>query len=78
MSSKLLNAIWDHFPEGGCELLAAHGWKRERESSRIGHGGRGRLDRVDEVGVSTQSLSHISSLRYARQPRSSALMNNPG
>ena len=64
--------------EGGCELLAAHGWKRERESGRIGHGGRGRLDGVDAVGVSTQSLSHISSLRYARQPRSSALMNNSG
>ena len=64
--------------EGGCELLAAHGWKRDRESGRIRHGGRGRLDGVDEVGVSTQSLSHISSLRYARQPRSSALMNNSG
>jgi hypothetical protein len=59
--------------EGGCELLAAHGWKRERESGRIGHGGRGGFDGVVEVGVSTQSLSYISSLRHARQPRFAVL-----
>ena len=32
--------------EGGCELLAPHGWKRERQRRRIGHGGRGGLDLV--------------------------------
>jgi hypothetical protein len=30
--------------EGSCELLAPHGWNRERECVRIGHGGRGGLD----------------------------------
>ena len=29
--------------EGSCELLAPHRWKRERQTRRIGHGGRGRL-----------------------------------
>ena len=29
-----------------CELLAPDGWKRERETRRIGHGGRGGLDAV--------------------------------
>ena len=29
--------------EGSCELLASHGRKRERQTRRIGHGGRGRL-----------------------------------
>ena len=32
--------------EGGCELLAPDGWKRERKTRRIGHGGRGGLDLV--------------------------------
>lgn len=64
--------------EGGCELLAPDGWKRERETRRIGHGGRGGLDQVKKVGVSTQSLSQINALRYARHPRSTALMNKTG
>jgi hypothetical protein len=33
---------------------------------------------VDAVGVSTQSISHSSRLRYARQPRSTALMKKMG
>jgi len=41
----------------GCELLASDGGKRERDTRRIGHGGRGGLDQVKKVGVSTQSLS---------------------
>lgn len=32
--------------ESSCELLAPHGWKRERQTRRIDHGGRGRLDLV--------------------------------
>ena len=64
--------------EGGCELLALHGWKREWERRRIGHGGRGGLDQVKEVGVSTQSLSHINALRYARHRKSTALVNKTG
>ena len=32
--------------EGSCELLAPNGWKRERQTRRIGHGGRGRLGAV--------------------------------
>ena len=64
--------------EGGCELLAPHGWKREREHRRIGHGGRGGLDQVKDVGVSTQSPSQLNALRHARRPRSAALMNQAG
>lgn len=64
--------------EGGCELLGSHGWKRERKCVKIGHGGRGGLDGVKKVGVSTQSLSQINALRYARQLRSTALMNKTG
>lgn len=32
--------------EGGCELLAPDGWKRERQTRRIEHGGRSGLDLV--------------------------------
>ena len=35
--------------EGGCELLAPNGWKRERQHRRIGHGGRGGLDAVGTI-----------------------------
>jgi hypothetical protein len=24
-----------------CDFLASHGWKRERQNRRVGHGGRG-------------------------------------
>lgn len=64
--------------EGGCELLAPDGWKPERKRVKIGHGGRGGLDGVKGLGVSTQSLSHINVLRYACHPRSSAVVNKMG
>ncbi len=32
--------------EGSCELLASNRWKRERQTRRMGHGGRGGLDLV--------------------------------
>ena len=40
--------------------------------------GVGGLDEVAGLGGSTQSLRHISALRYARQFRNSALMNKKG
>ena len=61
--------------EGGCELLAPDGWKPERKRVKIGRGG---LDGVTGVGVSTQSLSRINALRYARHPRSTVLVNKTG
>lgn len=64
--------------EGGCELLASNRWKREREHRRIGHGGRGGLDQVKKVIVSTQSLSPINALSYARHLKSTAFVNKTG
>lgn len=41
--------------ERGGELPASDGWKPERQSRIVGHGGCGRLDRVDMVGSTTES-----------------------
>lgn len=79
MTQREFGPPWDGRPvrrppsKGGCDLPAPHGWKRERQRRRIGHGGRGSRDRVTDVGISTQSLSHINVLPCARHPYSTAL-----
>lgn len=43
--------------ERGGELLASDGWKPERHSRIVGHGGYGRLDGVDRVGSTTKTYA---------------------
>ncbi len=64
--------------ERGGQLLAPDGWKRERQSRIVGHGGCGRLDAVDRVGFNNQILRHINRLGYIRQPVRRAVMNKTG
>ena len=64
--------------ERGGELLAPDGWKPERQSRIVGHGGCGRLDGVDRVGFNNRILRHINRLGYIRQPRRQAIMNKTG
>lgn len=64
--------------ERGGELLASDGWKRERQSRIVGHGGCGRLDGVDGVGFNDRILRHINRLGYIRQPLRRPVMNKTG
>ncbi len=53
--------------EGGGQLLAADGWKMERQGRIIGHGGCGSARSRGQDGLDTQSLNKISTLRDTRQ-----------
>jgi len=64
--------------EPGGELLAPDGWKRERRSRIVGHGGCGRLDGVDRVGFNNRILRHINRLGYIRQSVRRTVMNKTG
>ena len=46
--------------EPRCELLAPDGWKPERQSRIVGHGGCGWLDKVDRIGFNNRILRHLS------------------
>src|SRR5215212_2605052 len=52
----------------GGDLLAADGWKAERQKVIVGHGGRGACGSRQRVGFSNRILRWIKSLRYFRHP----------
>src|SRR5215475_5130330 len=64
--------------KGGSDLLAANGWKAERQKVIVGHGGRGAPRSLRRVGLSNQILRQIKSLRYFRHPKTRPLMNKSG
>ncbi len=64
--------------EGGGDLLAPNGWKRERQARIVRHGGCGGPGCRRRIGFSNQILGHINRLRYIRQPTSAALVNKTG
>jgi hypothetical protein len=64
--------------EGGGNLLAADGWKAERQKVILGHGGRGVPRSRQRVGFSNRILRQIKSLRYFRHPKSAPVMNTMG
>lgn len=53
--------------ERRCHLLAANGWKGERQDRIVGHGGCGSACLCEWAGFDTQSLNTISTLRDTRQ-----------
>jgi hypothetical protein len=64
--------------KGGGDLLAANGWKAERQKVIVGHGGRGAPRSRQGVGFSNRILRQIKSLRYFRHPKSAPVMNTMG
>ena len=58
--------------ESGCDFLAPDGWKRERQQTIVGHGGRGVGEVAKRIGVSNQILRYINAFRHARQPKITA------
>jgi hypothetical protein len=64
--------------KGGGDLLAADGWKAERQKVIVGHGGRGVPRSRQRVGFSNRILRQIKSLRYFRHPKSAPVMNTTG
>src|SRR5207237_8852531 len=64
--------------KGGGDLLAADGWKAERQKVIVGHGGRGAPRSRQRVGFSHRILRQIKSLRYFRHPKSVPIMNTRG
>ena len=56
--------------EGGGDLLALDGWKRERQQGIVGHGGRGALRSGKGLAQATEILRQINRLRYVRHPKS--------
>ena len=53
-------------------------WKRKQRNRIISHGGRGRRESANRVGVSTKLLRDSSSLCYGRQPGKPHPMNKTG
>jgi hypothetical protein len=64
--------------KGGGDLLAADGWKAERQKVIVDHGGRGALRSRQRAGFSNRILRPIKSLRYFRHPKSAPVMNTMG
>ena len=60
------------------ELLAPDCWKPERQSRIVDHGGCGRLDAVERVGVNNRILRHINRLGYIRQTITHPFVNKTG
>src|SRR5580693_4457366 len=56
--------------KSGGDLLAADGWKAERQKVIVGHGGCGAPRSRQRVGFSNRILRQIKSLRYFRHPKS--------
>src|ERR1700694_728871 len=55
--------------KGGGDLLAADGWKAERQKVIVDHGGRGALRSRQRGGFSNRILRPIKSLRYLPHPQ---------
>ena len=64
--------------EGGGEFLATDAWQAEGPQSILAHGGRGGLRLVATLGLDTQSVNAIRSLRDARQPSPAMPVNKTG
>src|ERR1700731_1134179 len=64
--------------KGGGDLLAADGWKTERQKVIVDHGGCGALRSRRRGGFSNRILRPIKSLRYFRHPKSGPVMNTMG
>src|SRR5580700_7664287 len=64
--------------KSGGDLLAADGWKAERQKVIVGHGGRGVPRSRQRVGFSNRILRQIKSLRYFRHPKSAPVTNTMG
>jgi hypothetical protein len=56
--------------KSGGDLLAADGWKAERQKVIVGHGGCGAPRSRQRVGFNNRILRQIKSLRYFRHPKS--------
>src|SRR6266496_277884 len=59
-------------------FLRSTAGKREWQQIIVGGGGRGTLQSVVRIGFTNQILRQLKSLRYIRQPKSAAIMNNAG
>jgi len=53
--------------ERGGDLLALHGWKRERQQAIVDHGGCGSLVCRNGMAFDTQFLRHLKRLRYTHK-----------
>jgi hypothetical protein len=60
------------------QLLAPDGWKTERQSRIVDHGGCGQLDEVDRVDFRNRILRHINRLGYIRQTITHPFVNKTG
>jgi hypothetical protein len=64
--------------KSGGDLLAADGWKAERQKVIVGHGGCGAPRSRQRVGFSNRILRQIKSLCYFRHPSSAPVINTMG
>ncbi|MEX2648258.1 MAG: hypothetical protein WD673_04510, partial [Alphaproteobacteria bacterium] len=64
--------------EGEAQLLAPNGWQFEGQKAIVLHGGCGAPVIRERLCLDNKILHEINGLRYIRQPKISAAMNNPG